>query len=100
MVLLQAAVLEVAVTGQSSARPSAEPQDLNAHLAALVGSAPVMLFIKGSASAPKCKFSREIVEILTEEAIQFGTFDILSDEAVSDEMLLLVNFSCFGRVEA
>ena len=37
---------------------SAEPQDLNARLAALIASSRVMVFIKGSASAPKCKFSR------------------------------------------
>jgi Grx4 family monothiol glutaredoxin len=41
-----------------------------------------MLFMKGSPGAPKCGFSRTIVEMLQAEDIQFATFDILTDEDV------------------
>ena len=32
--------------------------------------------------APRCGFSRQIVEILQAERVLFGSFDILTDEAV------------------
>ena len=41
-----------------------------------------MLFMKGSPDAPKCGFSRQIVEILTSNNIPFASFDILTDETV------------------
>eukprot|EP00834_Sanchytrium_tribonematis_P002726 NODE_90_length_21577_cov_0.697691.p10 type:complete len:299 gc:universal NODE_90_length_21577_cov_0.697691:12940-13836(+) len=48
----------------------------------LVNSAPVMLFIKGTPSQPKCKFTRELLEIFKELNITFSHFDILSNEYV------------------
>ena len=41
-----------------------------------------MLFMKGTPRAPRCGFSRQVVEILEEEKIPFGSFDILEDDAV------------------
>ena len=63
-----------------------ENNDLNARLAALVHSSPVMLFMKGSPDAPKCGFSRRVVEALRGPAAcaSFGHFDILSDDAVRE----------------
>lgn len=55
---------------------------LTTRLQALIRSAPVMLFIKGSPTAPRCGFSRQAVELLQEEHIPFGSFDILQDDAV------------------
>lgn len=43
----------------------------------------VMLFMKGSPDAPRCGFSRKIVELLREQGVpDFGHFDILEDENV------------------
>jgi Grx4 family monothiol glutaredoxin len=55
---------------------------LNARLEKLINAAPVMLFMKGSSSQPKCGFSRQLVEILQGQQIPFASFDILSDEEV------------------
>lgn len=55
---------------------------LNKRLEQLIGSSQVILFMKGSASAPRCGFSRQAVEMLTEAKIPFSTFDILSDDDV------------------
>ena len=63
--------------GQSSSK---EP--LNTRLEKLIGSAPVMLFMKGQPAAAKCGFSRTIVELLSQNGIEFGSFDILTDEEV------------------
>jgi Grx4 family monothiol glutaredoxin len=41
-----------------------------------------MVFIKGSPSAPKCGFSRQLVTILNDLKVAFGSFDILEDDEV------------------
>jgi len=48
----------------------------------LLDSAPVMLFMKGSPEAPRCGFSRKVVDALKGNQIDFSTFDILSDEGI------------------
>ena len=55
---------------------------LTSRLEAIINTAPVMIFMKGNPDAPKCKFSRQLVELLKEERIPFHHFDILSDEEV------------------
>ena len=65
--------------------PAALPPSLlalRARVERLVTAAPVMAFIKGTPAAPKCKFTRRLLEIFTEAGTPFGTFDVLSDEAV------------------
>ena len=67
----------------SNGSATASKEDvLNKRLERLVNSAEVMLFMKGSPAEPKCGFSRQAVELLQEEDIPFGSFDILTDEAV------------------
>jgi len=48
----------------------------------LIGSQPVMLFMKGTPDAPRCGFSSRTVAALRKNGSSFGHFDILSDEAV------------------
>ena len=36
-----------------------------------------MVFMKGLPSAPKCKFSRSLVEAFTEINVKYGAIDIL-----------------------
>ena len=57
-------------------------EDLNERLGKLVKAAPVMLFMKGTPSAPECGFSRTIVGILREKNVRYGFFNILADEDV------------------
>lgn len=60
-----------------------DPQkDLTQRLDRLIKGDTVMLFMKGSPTAPKCGFSRQVVEILNEHSVPFGSFDILSDDDV------------------
>jgi len=42
----------------------------------------VMLFMKGTPDAPRCGFSRKIVNLLNGQDVKFSSFDILSDESV------------------
>ena len=48
----------------------------------LISACPVMLFMKGNPQNPRCKFSRATIDILSETGVEYGTFDILEDEAV------------------
>jgi hypothetical protein len=57
-------------------------EDLDARLAKLVKAAPVMLFMKGTPSAPECGFSRTLVGILREKNVRYGFFNILADDDV------------------
>ncbi len=40
------------------------------------------MFIKGSPAAPKCKFTRKLLEVLAPGQYRFRTFDILADERI------------------
>lgn len=42
----------------------------------------VFLFMKGNPSFPQCGFSARAVAILREVGAQFGSFDVLEDEAI------------------
>lgn len=55
---------------------------LHNRLKSLITSSPIMIFIKGSPTEPRCGFSRQACEILTSHNLHFGYFDILSDEEV------------------
>ena len=74
-------------TDRTPAPPPAEVKDeskeqLEARLRNLMAQERVMLFMKGSPDVPRCGFSRQIVSLLREQGVQFGSFDILTDESV------------------
>ena len=48
----------------------------------MVHSKKVFLFMKGSPSFPQCGFSAKVVDILHQLHVDFGSFNILSDEAI------------------
>lgn len=73
-------------------------QDLESRLKDLVNSAPVMLFMKGSPSEPKCGFSRTIVQILNERGIKYSTFDILEDEEVRQGLKKFSNWPTYPQL--
>jgi len=45
-----------------------------------------MLFMKGTADAPECGFSRKIVGLLREADAEFSTFNILADPEVRQSL--------------
>ncbi|KAI0841089.1 glutaredoxin [Hypoxylon sp. FL0890] len=57
-------------------------EELRNKLEGLVRAAPVMLFMKGTPSAPQCGFSRQMVSILRERNVKYGFFNILADDDV------------------
>ncbi|KAF2754129.1 monothiol glutaredoxin-like protein-4 [Pseudovirgaria hyperparasitica] len=65
-----------------SSNDAPSKEELNARLEGLVKAAPVMLFMKGTPSAPQCGFSRQTVSLLREKGIRYGFFNILADDDV------------------
>jgi Grx4 family monothiol glutaredoxin len=57
-------------------------ETLQSRIKKLVNRHKVMLFMKGLPSAPRCGFSRQIVEILDDSGVAYDAFDILEDEQV------------------
>ncbi|KAK9904194.1 hypothetical protein WJX75_006435 [Coccomyxa subellipsoidea] len=64
----------------------------------LMSSQPVMLFMKGSPDAPRCGFSRKVVDALRGEGEDFGSFDILSDEAVRQGIKKISDWPTFPQL--
>ena len=84
---LAAKVEEVATKAAAwAAAPATEAggsdTSLESRLAALVKQSYVMLFMKGSPDEPRCGFSRTAVGMLRDASVEFGSFDILSDQDV------------------
>ncbi|KAF7424741.1 monothiol glutaredoxin grx4 [Pleurotus ostreatus] len=95
-------------TDQQPQAPSARSQlnekieteeELNERLRNLMTSNKVMLFMKGSPDAPRCGFSRKIVELLREQGVpDFGHFDILEDENVRSGLKKLNEWPTFPQL--
>jgi Grx4 family monothiol glutaredoxin len=71
---------------------------LTSRIGSLINSSPVMLFMKGKPDEPKCGFSRKVVEILQQEKVEFGSFDILSDEEVRQGLKSYSNWSSYPQL--
>jgi len=80
--------------------PAAEDpaEELNNRLAELVKAAPVMLFMKGTPSAPQCGFSRTLVGLLREKGVRYGFFNILADEEVRQGLKVFSNWPTFPQL--
>ena len=84
--------------GTGEAKTSKE--ELHARLSALVKAAPVMLFMKGTPSAPQCGFSRQLVGILREKGVRYGFFNILADEEVRQGLKEFADWPTFPQLWA
>ncbi|KAL4980942.1 thioredoxin-like protein [Aspergillus desertorum] len=78
--------------------PEQNKEALFARLAELVKAAPVMLFMKGTPSAPQCGFSRQMVGILRERSVKYGFFNILADEDVRQGLKEFADWPTFPQL--
>ncbi len=86
-------------TTQSIQVPQEETlEQLNARLKKLTTAAPIMLFMKGTPSAPKCGFSRQMIAILREHQVRFGFFDILKDDTVRQGLKKFSDWPTFPQL--
>jgi Grx4 family monothiol glutaredoxin len=82
--------------GESQTGESKE--DLMKRLAELVKAAPVMLFMKGTPSAPQCGFSRQTVSVLREKGVRYGFFNILADDEVRQGLKEYADWPTFPQL--
>ncbi|XP_024387528.1 monothiol glutaredoxin-S17 isoform X1 [Physcomitrium patens] len=91
------AVVGPAVSSQGETKANlAEAEKGRLH--ELVNSKKVMLFMKGSPEEPRCGFSRKVVNVLNDQGVEFGSFDILSDETVRQGMKTYANWPTFPQL--
>jgi len=74
------------------------PDELNARLKKIINLSPVMLFMKGDPSAPKCGFSRQTIEMFSNLNAKYGTFDILTDDAVRQGLKTYSNWPTYPQL--
>jgi Grx4 family monothiol glutaredoxin len=74
--------------------------ELFQRLGELVKAAPVMLFMKGTPSAPQCGFSRQTVAVLREKGIRYGFFNILADDEVRQGLKEFADWPTFPQLWA
>lgn len=103
--LLAATVEEISSTPSAAAAAVAQTpavvdpeQALKQRLDALIRTDTVMLFLKGTPSAPRCGFSRQAIELLQEHKVPFGSFDILSDEEVRQGLKKHSNWPTYPQI--
>lgn len=77
---------------------AASKEELHARLGELVKAAPVMLFMKGTPSAPQCGFSRQTVSLLREKGVRYGFFNILADDEVRQGLKEFSEWPTFPQV--
>ncbi|CAA3025841.1 monothiol glutaredoxin-S17 [Olea europaea subsp. europaea] len=78
--------------------PSGLTAALTFRLQGLINSSEVMLFMKGKPDEPRCGFSRKVVDILRQEKVKFGSFDILSDDEVRQGLKVYSNWSSYPQL--
>jgi Grx4 family monothiol glutaredoxin len=76
----------------------ATKEELHSRLGELVKAAPVMLFMKGTPSAPQCGFSRQTVSLLREKGVRYGFFNILADDEVRQGLKEYSEWPTFPQV--
>jgi len=59
-----------------------------------------MIFIKGTPTEPRCGFSRQLIEILDKNSIDYSTFNILADEEVRQGLKTYSNWPTYPQVYA
>jgi len=102
--LLAASIDETSSTSVASATAAEAPaavdpeQALKQRLDALIRTDTVMLFLKGTPTAPRCGFSRQAIELLNEHKVPFGSFDILSDEEVRQGLKKYSNWPTYPQI--
>lgn len=84
--------------GASENASGTTKEELDTRLGELVKAAPVMLFMKGTPSAPQCGFSRQTVSILREKGVRYGFFNILADDEVRQGLKEYSDWPTFPQV--
>lgn len=75
--------------------------DVKTRIVTLLGSNFVFAFIKGTPQQPKCKFTKKLLEMFEKDGVvDFGTFDVLGDDAMRQGLKDYSGWPTFPQVFA
>jgi len=77
---------------------SESADDLNSRLKKLINKAPVMLFMKGNPSNPRCGFSKQVTALLGSHNAKYETFDILEDFEIREGLKTFSNWPTYPQL--
>lgn len=72
--------------------------DVQEKITQLLGSHPVMLFMKGSPDFPQCGFSAQAVAVLNACGTEFGSFNILEDQELREALKAHSNWPTYPQL--
>eukprot|EP00003_Mantamonas_plastica_P026175 TRINITY_DN5269_c0_g1_i4.p2 TRINITY_DN5269_c0_g1~~TRINITY_DN5269_c0_g1_i4.p2 ORF type:complete len:239 (+),score=89.99 TRINITY_DN5269_c0_g1_i4:175-891(+) len=75
-----------------------DPTVTNARIDAILEQDRLMLFMKGTASEPKCKYSRATVALLEKNSIPFSTYNILEDKPLRAQIKVYKEYPTFPQL--
>ncbi|KAI3836270.1 hypothetical protein MKW92_035916 [Papaver armeniacum] len=73
-------------------------ETLEDRLKNIISSSDTMLFMKGTPDEPRCGFSSKVVNALKEDGVNFGSFDILTNEEVRQGLKTYSNWPTFPQL--
>lgn len=71
---------------------------LESRLKSLINQSNCVIFMKGARDSPRCGFSKQLMQIMTETDIEFTTFDILEDEEVRQGLKTFSKWPTYPQV--
>lgn len=83
--------------GEDDVVPETE-DEIFARCKKLMEQSKVMLFMKGDPDTPRCGFSQKTVNLLRQEKVEFGHYDILRDENVRQGLKKLNEWPTFPQI--
>lgn len=90
--------LNDAKEGEKPVANLAGGQTLEERLRSLISQQKIMMFMKGTPEQPRCGFSRTMTQLLRDQGVQFGTFDILTDEEVRQGLKKFSNWPTYPQL--
>lgn len=69
-----------------------------ARVESLVKSAPIVLFMKGTADFPQCGFSAAVAQVLQDLGVPFSTVNVLADPEVREGAKVYGNWPTFPQL--
>ena len=72
--------------------------DLESQIKEIIGSADIVLFMKGTPDMPMCGFSANSVAILNNLSVQYKTFNILEDMDIREGLKEFSNWPTYPQL--
>jgi monothiol glutaredoxin len=72
--------------------------EINQKIESLLGSAPIVLFMKGSPDFPQCGFSAQTVAILKSLGKEFDSYNILEDQELREGLKVFSSWPTFPQL--